>query len=78
MHSVEFKLQKMFVYPFLVTNCQITTLLKAERMLTKVTVVARFKLKSRNLSYDFRIDSSLLPSATVKSLSRDTKSFQHY
>ena len=50
MHSVEFKLQKMFVYPFLVTNCQITTLLKAERMLTKVTVVARFKLKSRNLS----------------------------
>ena len=66
MHSVEFKIQKKFVYPFLVTNCQITTLLKAERMLTKVTVVARFKLKSRNLSYDFRIDSSLLPSATVQ------------
>ena len=77
MHSVEFKLQKMFVYPFLVTNCQITTLLKAERMLTKVTVVARFKLKSRNLSYDFRIDSSLLPSATVRLSSRESNSFQH-
>ena len=77
MHSVEFKLQKMFVYPFLVTNCQITTLLKAERMLTKVTIFARFKLESRNLSYDFRIDSSLLPSATVRLSSRESKSFQH-
>ena len=77
MHSVEFKIQKMFVYPFLVTNCEVTTLLKAERMLTKVTIIARFKLKLRNLSYDFRIDSSLLPSATVQYSSRDKKSFQH-